>query len=180
MPYCSHCGSQLIREVPPDDNRQRDVCPRCQTIFYKNPRVVVGAIVRRQDRILLCKRAIEPAYGKWTLPGGFMEVDESSEEGAIRETMEEAGASIRIDRLFATYNWTELGLVHLIYLATMIEETILPGPESLDARLFTTEEIPWDELAFSSTRFALESFRDGPPLSGVHEGSNGPLPGTSN
>lgn len=142
---------------PSDDNRDRLVCSDCGWIHYENPRIIVGAVVRWQDQILFCRRAIRPRYGFWTLPGGFMEVGESPEEGARREVMEEAGADIQIRSLLGIYSVPRIGQVHLIYLADMAEPRFFASDESLDARLFPAvqEGIPWDELAFPVNHWVL-------------------------
>ena len=146
------------RRVPDDDDRERMVCRSCGWIHYENPRLVVGALATWDDGILLCRRAIEPRVGYWTVPGGFMEVGESTEAGAIRETLEETGARIAVDDLLAVYSLSHIGQVHLVYRGRMLESTIDPGPESIEARLFTADEIPWDDLAFPTTTWALRHF----------------------
>ena len=152
---------------PDDDSRDRLVCSDCGWIHYENPRIIVGAVVRWQDQILFCRRAIRPRYGFWTLPGGFMELGESPEEGARREVMEEAGADIQIEALLGVYAVPRIGQVHLIYSAVMAEPRFHASEESLDARLFpaTKEGIPWDDLAFPVNHWVLRdvmSLRGGP------------------
>jgi len=151
-------GSHKFSVVrPSDDNRDRLVCSDCGWIHYENPRIIVGAVVRWEDQILFCRRAIRPRYGFWTLPGGFMELGESPEEGARREVMEEAGADIEIQALLGVYAVPRIGQVHLIYTAKMTEPRFHPGDESLDAQFFpaTTSGIPWDELAFPVNHWVL-------------------------
>lgn len=145
---------------PADDNRDRLVCSDCGWIHYENPRIIVGAVVRWQDQLLFCRRAIRPRYGYWTLPGGFMELGESPEDGARREVMEESGADIQIDSLLGVYSVPRIGQVHLIYLAHMKEPRFHASEESLDAQLFpaTQEGIPWDELAFPVNAWVLRDF----------------------
>jgi ADP-ribose pyrophosphatase YjhB (NUDIX family) len=141
--------------VPDGDNRERLVCPDCGFINYENPKIVVGSVVRIGDRILLCRRAIEPRYGFWTLPAGYLELNESTAEGAMREAWEEAQARIAIDGLLAIYDIPRISQVQLIYRATLVDSAIGAGPESLEVRLFGWDEIPWDDLAFPSVRWAL-------------------------
>lgn len=145
---------------PSDDNRDRLVCGDCGWIHYENPRVIVGAVVRHGDQILFCRRAIRPRYGYWTVPGGFMELGESPEEGAAREVYEEAGASVAINGLLGVYAVPRIGQVHLIYLATLIGTEFQSGSESLDTKLFpaTQEGIPWDDLAFPVNHWTLRDF----------------------
>ena len=145
---------------PGDDNRDRMVCSDCGWINYENPRIIVGAVVRWQDQILFCRRAIRPRYGYWTLPGGFMELGESPEEGACREVLEESEAEIRIESLLGIYSVPRIGQVHLIYLADMAEPRFHANEESLDAQLFPAEHagIPWDELAFPVNHWVLRDF----------------------
>lgn len=149
-----------LRTVPPGEDRERLVCPECRYIAYENPKIVVGAVVTAADgRILLCRRAIEPRQGYWTLPAGYMEMGETTEQGAAREAMEEAGAAIAIDTLLAIYNIPRISQVQLIYRATLAHPAIAAGPESLEVALFTWEEIPWDDLAFPSVAWALHAHR---------------------
>lgn len=145
---------------PESDTRDRLMCSDCGWIHYENPRVIVGAVVTDGDRILFCRRAIRPRYGFWTLPGGFMELGESPEQGAAREVMEESGATIRIQSLLGVYAVPRIGQVHLIYLATLLEMNFEPVDESLDAQLFpaTRAGIPWDELAFPVNHWTLRDY----------------------
>lgn len=145
--------------VPEGDNRHRDVCTTCGFIHYVNPKIVTGSIVRHEGRILLCRRAIEPRVGFWTLPAGFMEVGETAEEAAIREAREEANATIVIDRLLAVYTITRIAQVQIMYLAHLERHDFSPGPESLEVMLAAWEDIPWDDLAFPSVRWALDQYR---------------------
>lgn len=160
MKYCSRCGADVERRVPTDDNRERWVCSRCDTIHYQNPLIVVGCVVEHEEKILLCKRAIEPRYGYWTVPAGFMEMGESLAEGAARETLEEACADVEIGHLFASIDVVDAGQVHLFFTATL-KGGFGVGQESLETRLFAEDEIPWDDLAFRSGRFALEKYLEG-------------------
>jgi ADP-ribose pyrophosphatase YjhB (NUDIX family) len=160
MKYCYECGSTLEKIVPEGDNLPRGVCsnPSCDYIHYINPKVIVGTIPRYQNKIMLCKRAIEPCYGKWTLPAGFMECHEDSSEGAARETLEEAGAHVEIDQLFRMYDLPHISQIYLFYLASMNNLKYEAGEESLEVALFTEDEIPWDELAFPVIGQVLKEF----------------------
>lgn len=146
------------RRVPAGDNRERLVCDTCHFVSYENPKVVVGAVCQWEDRILLCKRAIEPRRGYWTLPAGYLEVHESTAEGAAREAFEEACASIEIDALLAVYSIPRISQVQVIYRARLRSPEVAAGPESEAVGLFRWEEIPWDDLAFPSVRWALRQF----------------------
>ena len=168
MKYCSSCGERVTRTIPEGDNRERWVCPACQTVHYQNPLIVVGCVPERDGRILLCKRSIEPRYGYWTLPAGFMELGETVQEGAARETLEEACAQVEIGRLFASVDVIHAGQVHLFFHAKLLSDH-RAGAESLETRLFTEDEIPWDDLAFKSVVFALgKYFEDAGRDRGVH------------
>ena len=156
--HCRVCGSPARYQVPADDNRERAVCTVCGEIHYENPLNVVGTVPVWGDQVLLCRRAIEPRYGLWTLPAGFMELGESTDQGALRETVEEAGARVELEGLFTVLNVVRVGQVHLFYRARMLDTTLDPGPETLEARLFRESEVPWDELAFRTVRETLEHF----------------------
>lgn len=158
--FCSECAHPLTRRVPPGDNRERDCCPSCGTIHYVNPRPVVGTIPVWQDKVLLCKRAIEPRYGYWTLPAGFMEVGETCAEGAARETLEEAGARIDMGPLFSMIDVPYVEQVHIFYRAQLLDTTFDPGTESLAVALFAESEIPWEALAFRTVATTLRLFFD--------------------
>lgn len=147
------------RRIPDGEDRLREVCSSCGFINYVNPKIVVGSVVTYGDRILLCKRAIAPRVGFWTLPAGFMEERETAEEGAAREAMEEACAKIEIDGLLAAYSVPRISQVQLMFHARLVDPAIAPGPESTDVMLATWEEIPWDQLAFPSVKWALDHFR---------------------
>lgn len=156
--HCRQCGTAVEQRIPDDgDTRLRAVCPACRTVHYINPLIVVGTVpVWRDGRVLLCKRAIEPRHGKWTLPAGFMELNETTQEGAARETDEEAGAQIEMGPLFSLINLSVVGQVHMFYRATLLSDAFDPGPESLEVRLFDANEIPWESLAFTTVRMTLE------------------------
>jgi len=145
-------------QVPDGDNRSRLVCDTCGFINYANPKIVVGSVAVWGERILLCRRAIEPRHGYWTLPAGFMELGETTAQGAARETQEEAGARIDMGPLFAVLDIPHVDQVHIFYLARLTDVEFEPGPESLEARLFDEDEIPWDDLAFRSVSTALKLF----------------------
>jgi len=158
MNFCPNCASALNLTVPPGDNRPRHVCPTCNAIHYQNPRIVTGTVCTWEDRILLCKRAIEPRYGYWTLPAGFMEIGETVADGAVRETTEEAGAKIELLGLYSMIDVIHAEQVHVFYRARMLGPELDPGVESLEARLFDEKEIPWDELAFKTVISTLRWF----------------------
>ena len=170
------------RRVPDGDSHERDVCTRCGFIHYVNPKIVTGSVVRHHGRILLCRRAIEPRVGFWTLPAGFMEVGETAEQAAMREAREEANASIVIDRLLAVYSIPRIAQVQIMYLSHLGDETISPGPESLEVMLAAWDDIPWDDIAFPSVRWALHHYRsienlnDFPPFSNPPGETGDPKP----
>lgn len=147
-------------KIPAGDDQQRMVCGQCQWIHYENPRVIVTAMCIWQNQLLLCRRAIAPRYGFWTLPGGFMELGETMEDGARREAREEANVEIMTDRLLATYTVPRIGQVHMVYLAQMKSPEFGAGAESLDVQLFplTQHDLPWDELAFPVNHWALRDY----------------------
>jgi ADP-ribose pyrophosphatase YjhB (NUDIX family) len=162
MKFCSECAHPVALAVPEGDNRPRFVCSNCHTIHYENPKMVIGSLpVWEQDgvfKVLLCKRAIEPRYGYWTLPAGFMENAETTAEAALRETEEEAGANIELGPLFSLLNVAHVHQVHLFYLARLRDLDFAPGIESLEVELFSEEDIPWDDLAFPTIRTTLALF----------------------
>ena len=155
MKFCSNCGSQVTLRVPQGDNLPRHVCDACGTIHYQNPRMVVGCIVEHGDRVLLCRRGIEPRHGYWTVPAGYMENGESTFQGALRETLEEANARVEIDSLYALYNISHINQVYLLFRARLLDPNVSPGAETLEVGLFAESEIPWDRIAFASVRNAL-------------------------
>ena len=156
--HCRACGSAVAYRTPADDNRERATCTVCETIHYENPLNVVGTVPVLDGRVLLCRRNIEPRRGFWTLPAGFMELGETTEQGALRETVEESGAHVALEGLFSLINVVRVGQVHLFYRARMLDDDFVPGPESLEARLFDEAGVPWDEIAFRTTRMTLEFF----------------------
>lgn len=156
--YCIRCASPVTRAVPQGDTHPRAVCSRCGHIHYENPLMIVGCVAEHQERILLCKRAIEPRLGYWTLPAGFMENGETTSEAAARETHEEACARIADSIPFALVSIAPLHQVHLYYRARLDGDAYAPGPESLEVQLFTEESIPWEEIAFQSVAFCLRRY----------------------
>lgn len=157
--HCRNCGTAVVYRVPDDgDTRERAVCPACDTIHYENPLNVVGTVPYSGGKVLLCKRNIEPRWGKWTLPAGFMELGESTIEGAARETDEEAGAQVEIGPLFSVISVPRVGQVHLFYLARLLSDEFAPGHETIEARLFAEDEIPWEEIAFKTVKETLLRF----------------------
>jgi ADP-ribose pyrophosphatase YjhB (NUDIX family) len=154
--HCRNCGAAVVYRLPDDgDTRERAVCPACDTIHYENPLNVVGTVPYLGDKVLLCKRNIEPRWGKWTLPAGFMELGETTAEGAARETDEEAGAQIEMGSLITVLSVPQVSQVHLYYLARLLSDQFDPGHETIEARLFSEEQIPWDEIAFKTVRETL-------------------------
>lgn len=158
MKFCSVCGHEVIALIPPGDNRERFVCDQCGTIHYQNPRNVVGTVPVWGEQVLLCRRAIEPRYGYWTLPAGFMEMGETTAEAAARETLEEAGARVEVQTLFTLLNVPQVHQVHLFYLARLVDPGFEAGEESLEVRLFDEADIPWDEIAFPTVSQTLRFF----------------------
>ncbi|MBI1943791.1 MAG: NUDIX hydrolase [Betaproteobacteria bacterium] len=148
MKYCPNCASPLARRVPPGDSLPRWLCDACGSIHYENPRLVVGTVPEWEGRLLLCRRAIEPRYGYWTLPAGFMENDETAGDAALRETVEEAGAHIELAPPFSLISVPRVNQVHLFYRARLIDLEFKPGAETLEVALFEEAQLPWKEIAF--------------------------------
>jgi ADP-ribose pyrophosphatase YjhB (NUDIX family) len=168
MRYCSSCGSAVSRKIPENDNHERWVCNDCGIVHYQNPLIVVGCVAERDGKILLCKRAIEPRYGYWTVPAGFMELGETLAGGAARETLEEACATVELSHLFASVDVIDAGQVHLFFSGKLVSDYGV-GDESLEVDLFSEDEIPWDDIAFQSGKFALRKyFEDRGNNNGVH------------
>lgn len=155
MRFCSQCGAPVELRRPEGDTLDRHVCTACGEIHYRNPKIVVGAVCTWQDRVLLCRRAIEPRAGFWTVPAGFLELAESTEEGARREAWEEACARIEITGLLALYNVVRIGQVQLFYRARLLAPEVAPGAETLELDLFPWDAIPWSELAFPTVDWVL-------------------------
>ena len=178
MKYCSSCGAAVAFRIPPGDTLPRHVCERCGTIHYQNPKVVVGALATWEDKVLLCRRAIEPRHGMWTLPAGFMENEETTAQAAARETLEEACARIEVGDLYTLIDVPHISQVHIIYRARLLDLDFRAGEESLEVGLFTEDEIPWEQIAFRSIAISLRHFfadrRSG--QWGVHTASLAPPP----
>ena len=158
MKFCSNCGAPVAFRIPPGDSLPRHVCDACNTIHYQNPRIIVGCIPEWEDCILLCRRAIEPRYGLWTVPAGFMENGETTEQGAARETLEEANARVEVGPLYALYNIPHINQVYMLFRGRLLDTGFSAGAETLEARLFEQEEIPWDQIAFASVRNTLTHY----------------------
>jgi ADP-ribose pyrophosphatase YjhB (NUDIX family) len=158
--HCKACGGPVEYRVPADDNRDRATCTLCGHVHYENPLNVVGTVPAWGDEVLLCRRNIEPRYGLWTLPAGFMELGETVAEGAVRETVEEAGARIELEGLYAVLNVVKVGQVHLFYRARLLDTDFAPGPETIEARLFREDTVPWEEIAFRTVRETLRRYFD--------------------
>jgi ADP-ribose pyrophosphatase YjhB (NUDIX family) len=158
MKFCSQCGALVTLRVPPGDTLERHVCNACHVIHYQNPRMVVGCIVEWDDQVLLCRRAIEPRQGLWTVPAGYLEKGETIEQGAERETLEEANARVEIGPLYAVYNIPHIGQVYLLFRARLLDASVHPGAETLEVGLYTETEIPWDQLAFATVRNTLQHY----------------------
>lgn len=158
MKFCSNCAQPVNFTIPPGDNRPRFCCPACGSIHYQNPRTVVGTLPVLGDRVLLCKRAIEPRYGFWTLPAGFMENGETTAEGANRETLEEAGARVEMQNLYSVIDVPHVDQIHMFFRARLLDENFDPGTESLEVQLFAESEIPWDQIAFRTVGQTLRWF----------------------
>lgn len=159
MNYCSHCGSdRLERLVPAGDNRARIVCGSCHTIHYSNPNIVAGCLPVWEGKVLLCRRAIEPRLGYWNIPSGYLENGESVEEGAVRELWEEALARVVGLEVLSLYSLPHISQVYVHFTGELVDGQFGIGPESLESRLFAEADIPWEELAFTSSRFSLERF----------------------
>jgi len=156
--YCSSCGEKVSLVMPEGDNRLRYVCGSCQTIHYQNPKIVTGCIPQWQDRILLCQRAIEPRYGLWTLPAGFMENEETILQGAVRETAEEANAAVENMRLFCVFSIAHINQVYTMYRGDLVNGQASAGEESLDVALLKESEIPWQDIAFQVINETLKLY----------------------
>jgi ADP-ribose pyrophosphatase YjhB (NUDIX family) len=160
MKFCSDCGARVSQKIPPGDNLPRWVCDACHTIHYQNPKMVVGCIAEWEDRILLCRRAIEPRHGFWTVPAGFMENGETTAAGAARETLEEANARVEILGLYALFNIPHIHQVYLLFRGRLLDLDFFPGDESLETKLVAEADIPWNELAFATVRSTLRHYYD--------------------
>jgi ADP-ribose pyrophosphatase YjhB (NUDIX family) len=158
MNFCSHCASRVVFKTIENDHLPRFVCETCDTIHYQNPRVIVGCIPIWEDKIMLCRRGIEPQLGFWNIPGGFLENGENVEDGAAREALEEAGLHLRIEHLQSVFTVPKANQVHLHFLATILKPEWHLTTETTEIQLFTPEEIPWHDVAFQSNEFALKSY----------------------
>ncbi len=158
MNYCSLCGKAVALRIPDGDSLPRYVCTACGTIHYQNPKMIVGCIPEWDGRILLCRRAIEPRRGLWTVPAGFMENGETTFQGAIRETLEEANARVEIDSLYALYNIPHINQVYLLFRARLLDLDFSAGAETLELKLFDEADIPWNEIAFATVRNTLTHY----------------------
>jgi ADP-ribose pyrophosphatase YjhB (NUDIX family) len=158
MKFCSNCGANVTLRIPDGDDRERHVCPACNIIHYSNPTIIAGALPIYGDQVLLCKRAIEPCYGMWTLPAGFMENGESVEEGALRECWEEAETKLRLDGLYTVFSLPEINQVYMLFKGEVLNGEYGVGPESLETQLYSEEDIPWSELAFPVIRRTLQHY----------------------
>jgi ADP-ribose pyrophosphatase YjhB (NUDIX family) len=167
MNFCSHCGAPVALRVPEGDTLARYVCGACHAVHYQNPRMVVGCIPEWEEKILLCRRAIEPRRGLWTVPAGFMENGETTGEGAVRETLEEANARVAIEALYALYNIPHISQVYILFRARLLDLDFSAGAETLEVRLFAEHEIPWDDIAFATVRNTLTHYY-GDRKSGVY------------
>jgi len=158
MKFCSECGQPVVLRIPAGDHLPRHVCPACGTIHYRNPKVIVGCVPEWEDRILMCRRAIEPRLGLWTFPAGFLELGETSGQGAAREAMEEAGTEVEIGELFVVINVPYVSQLYLIHRARMKAPTFGPTIESSEVVLMREDEIPWDQIAFPTIWHSLKFF----------------------
>lgn len=158
MKYCSSCGAEVVFRTPQNDDRERYICISCDTVHYQNPNVVAGCLPVWEDRVLLCKRAIEPRLDFWTLPAGFMEMGETSTEAALRETMEEANAKVDIHHLYVVINLPHVNQVYMMFRSSLLDLEYAPGIESKEVKLFKKNEIPWENIAFATIRHTLEFY----------------------
>ena len=158
MKYCSLCGNEVRVGVPEGDNRERYICDHCSTVHYNNPKVVAGCIAHWGDKVLMCRRAIEPRQGLWTVPAGFMENGETTYEGAVRETLEEANARVAVDDLYVTVNLPHINQVYMLFRGRLLDLDFSPGDESLEVELMAEKDIPWDRVAFPTVTEALKLY----------------------
>lgn len=156
--YCSQCGSPTELKIPDEDYSERFICTKCSHIHYLNPKIICGCIVYKEDKVLLCKRAIEPRLGLWTVPAGFMENGETTRNAAVRETQEEANININTGKLFSISNLPHANQVYFLYLADLENESFSVTPESSEIALFSKDEIPWDEIAFHTVKLSLTKY----------------------
>ena len=158
MNFCTNCGGTTAEKIPLGDHQVRRVCTQCSYIHYVNPKVICGALALWENKVLLCRRAIEPRYGLWTLPAGYMELFETMEQGAARETREEAEAEVEIQQLYCMYNIPRIGQIYVLFKADLIEGKFGAGEETIESRLLAEDEIPWNDLAFPSVERTLRHY----------------------
>ena len=158
MKYCSNCGEEVQLKIPEGDNRKRHCCNKCDSIHYQNPNLVVGTLPVKENRILLCKRAINPRYGLWTLPAGFLENGETVQQGAFRETLEETATEVEIKSLYAIFDIPQISQIYMLYIAKVKKNDFQPTSESLEVKLFDQNEIPWKDLAFPFVKSVLDHY----------------------
>jgi len=158
MNFCSNCGAPVTRRVPPGDSLPRWVCDNCNAIHYENPKIIVGCVAEWQSRILLCRRAIEPRHGLWTVPAGFLENGETTAAGASRESLEEANARVDIAALFSLYNLPHINQIYMLFRGRLLDADVSAGAETLEVGLFDEADIPWNELAFATVRNTLTHY----------------------
>ena len=158
MKYCSSCGSEVELKIPEDDNLPRYCCNKCKDIHYQNPKLITGTIPIKDEKILLCKRAIHPRHGLWTLPAGFLENGETIGQGAYRETLEETSTEVKMGNLYTIFNIPQISQIYMLFLAEVLREDFGPTSESLEVRLFEEDEIPWEELAFPFVPLVIKHY----------------------
>lgn len=158
MKFCCYCATELVYDIPDDDNRHRFICKRCDVVHYQNPKVVAGCLPIWEDKVLLCKRAIEPRYAYWTLPAGFMECGETSLEAAMRETHEEANARVEVESLFTVFNLPHVDQIYMMFKSRLLDLDFSPGTESLEVALYDEASIPWEDLAFRTIKETLRLY----------------------
>ena len=158
MKFCSNCGATVALKIPAGDTLPRHVCDACGTIHYQNPKMIVGCIAEWENRILLCRRAIEPRLGLWTVPAGFMENGETTAQGAARETLEEANARVEVGPLYAMYNIPHINQVYILFRARLLDLDFSAGTESLEVKLFDEKDVPWESIAFATVRNTLHHY----------------------
>ena len=158
MNFCSNCAKKIIKKIPAGDNRQRFVCESCNQIYYQNPKIIAGCLPLYKNRVLLCRRAIAPRKGYWTLPAGFLENGEAASEGARRETFEEANAKVNLSHLYSLFNLPHISQIYMFYIGELVDLDFSPGEESLETKLFLETEIPWEELAFPVVALTLKKY----------------------
>jgi ADP-ribose pyrophosphatase YjhB (NUDIX family) len=178
MNFCSNCGARVVHRIPAGDSLPRYVCDACNTIHYENPRMIVGCVAEWEGKVLLCRRAIEPRYGLWTVPAGFLENGETTAAGALRETLEEANARVELQGLYALFNLPHIDQVYMLFRGQLLDLAFHPGAETLETQLFDETEIPWRELAFVTVRNTLTHYFNDRHKGkfGFHMGTIEPMP----